>query len=109
MRWKKNFRNNDSRIILLKIKEMIKRMVTHNEEVTLIEAIEILTDPKPEDKDIIEEAVKSLGIKIFLLNIEAYNISEVVKDKLIDLRNIVEEFTNNLPDNHLSQGGGHSG
>lgn len=84
-------------------------MVTHNEEVTLIEAIEILTDPKPEDKDIIEEAVKSLGIKIFLLNIEAYNISEVVKDKLIDLRNIVEEFTNNLPDNHLSQGGGHSG
>ncbi|MCG8699626.1 MAG: hypothetical protein MI922_16345 [Bacteroidales bacterium] len=80
-------------------------MKTHKEEVTLIEAMEILTDPKPEDKNIIEEAVKSLGIRRFLLNVEDYTISEAVKDKLIDLRNIVEEFTSNLPNNQLSQSG----
>ncbi|QUH31096.1 hypothetical protein [Vallitalea guaymasensis] len=76
-------------------------------QITLLQAIEVLTNPQPKDKSIIEEAIRVLGIRTFLLNIDSYDISEPVKEKLIDLSNIVEEFINNLPDKN--QGGGNIG
>ena len=88
---------------------MIKNMKTHKVEITLLEAIEVLTNPKPKDKDIIKEAITALGIRAFLLNIDSYAISEDVKEKLIDLRNIVEEFIHNLPDNKFNQSGDKNG
>lgn len=82
-------------------------MEKNNVQITLLQAIEVLTNPQPKDKSIIEEAIRVLGIRTFLLNIDSYAISDSVKEKLIDLSNIVEEFINNLPDKN--QGGGNIG
>lgn len=82
-------------------------MEKNNVQITLLQAIEVLTNPQSKDKSIIEEAIRVLGIRTFLLNIDSYDISEPVKEKLIDLSNIVEEFINNLPDKN--QGGGNIG
>ena len=82
-------------------------MEKNNVQITLLQAIEVLTNPQPKDKSIIEEAIRVLGIRTFLLNIDSYAISDPVKEKLIDLSNIVEEFINNLP--NKNQGGGNIG
>lgn len=82
-------------------------MEKNNVQITLLQAIEVLTNPQSKDKSIIKEAIRVLGIKTFLLNIDSYDITEPVKKKLIDLSNIVEEFINNLTDKN--QGGGNIG
>lgn len=82
-------------------------MEKNNVQITLLQVIEVLTNPQPKDKSIIEEAIRVLGIRTFLLNIDSYDITEPVKKKLIDLSNIVEEFINNLTDKN--QGGGNIG
>ncbi len=87
----------------------MKTMVIHKKEVTVLEAMGVLTSPTPEEKVILEEAIKILGVRNFLLNIEAYNFSEPTKEKLVDLRNIVEEFIPYLPHNDLKKGGGELG
>jgi predicted membrane-bound dolichyl-phosphate-mannose-protein mannosyltransferase len=84
-------------------------MTMKKNETTIIEAIEVLVSPTPRDKEIIEEAIKLLGIQGLLLNLEAYDISETTIEKLIDIRNIVEEFTVHLSDNTTDKGGGHNG
>ncbi len=84
-------------------------MMTHKEEVTVLDAIQVLIRPTPEDKGIIDETIESLGVRNFLLNLEAYDLSESTKEKLVDLRNIAEEFIRNLPYNDLNQGGGRLG
>lgn len=84
-------------------------MIIHKKEVTVIEAIEVLIRPTSEDKIIMEKAIKLLGARNFLLNMEAYDISEPTRKKLVDLRNIAEEFIRHLPHNDLNQGGGERG
>lgn len=84
-------------------------MITHKEEVTVLEAIQVLIRPTPKDKSIIEEAIRTLGVRNFLLNLEAYDLTEATKEKLLDLRNIAEELIHHLPRNELNQGGGELG
>jgi hypothetical protein len=84
-------------------------ITTHKEEVTVLDAIQVLIGPTPEEMGIIEETIGILGLRNFLLDLESYDLSEITKEKLLDLRNIGEEFTHHLPRNELNQGGGELG
>ncbi|SKC77852.1 hypothetical protein [Maledivibacter halophilus] len=83
-------------------------MTIDKENTKLLKAIEELANPTSKDKTIIKEAVDSFGINTFLLNIEEYDISMTVKDKIIALRNVVDALYKG-ESNDSSQGGGQSG
>lgn len=65
-------------------------------KVTVMDAIDYLTGPSPKEREIIKHAVALIGIRSFLLSLEHYDLSEPVTSKLTDLRNIAEEFVQNM-------------
>ncbi len=61
-----------------------------------IELLKWLVNLNQDEEEIIKKAVETLGVKIFFLNIEEFDISDNLKAKLIDLRNIIRAFDGGL-------------
>lgn len=77
-----------------------------DKKVTVVDAIDYLTQPSPEEREIIKNVVTLIGIRSFLLSLEHYDLSEQVMIKLTDLRNIVEEFVLNMVTEQKGKGDG---
>lgn len=77
-----------------------------DKKVTVMDAIEYLIEPSPEEREIIKDIVALVGIRSFLLSLEHYDLSEPVVAKLIDLRNIAEEFVQNMVAEQKGEEGG---
>jgi uncharacterized membrane protein YpjA len=67
-----------------------------DKKVTVMDAIDYLIQPSPKEREIIKHMIARIGIRSFLLSVEHYDVSEPVMTKLIDLRNIAEEFVQNM-------------
>ncbi|KAB3536248.1 hypothetical protein F8154_03990 [Alkaliphilus pronyensis] len=77
-----------------------------DKKVTVMDAIDYLTGPSPDEREIIKDIVALVGIRSFLLSLEHYDLSEPVMTKLTDLRNIAEEFVLNMVTEQKGKGGG---
>lgn len=61
-----------------------------------MEAIDYLVKPSQEERTIIEEGIKLMGIGSFLLSLKHYDLSKPVIKKLMDLKNVVEVFVDGM-------------
>lgn len=77
-----------------------------DKKVTVMDAIDYLTQPSPDEREIIKDLVALVGIRSFLLSLEHYDLSEPIMTKLTDLRNIAEEFVLNMVTEQKGKGGG---
>ncbi|MCT4563570.1 MAG: hypothetical protein N4A68_04550 [Maledivibacter sp.] len=77
-----------------------------DKRVTLMDAIDYLIEPSPQEREIIKNVVALIGIRLFLLSLEHFDLSEPVMTKLTDLRNIAEEFVLNMVTEQKGKGGG---
>ena len=77
-----------------------------DKKVTVMDAIDYLIEPSPDEREIIKDLVALVGIRSFLLSLEHYDLSEPIMTKLTDLRNIAEEFVLNMVTEQKGKGGG---
>lgn len=77
-----------------------------DKKVTVMDAIDYLIEPSPIERELIKDLVALIGIRSFLLSLEHYDLSEPIMTKLIDLRNITEEFVLNMVTEQKGKGGG---
>jgi hypothetical protein len=77
-----------------------------DKRVTLMDAIDYLIEPSPQEREIIKNVVALIGIRLFLLSLEHFDLSEPVMAKLTDLKNIAEEFVLNMVTEQKREEGG---
>ncbi|MFT9495049.1 hypothetical protein [Anaerosolibacter sp.] len=84
---------------------MTKTNSVKNEKENFVALLKWMINPTEQEEEIIRTQVESLGVRTFFLNIRRLELSEAVKSKLIDLRNVIEALDGDLSILDASEGG----